>query len=1012
MTAIRHFFTVAIGLIISLQIGAPPTAHGETVILSGGPRESDYLSADDVLKVFVDGAEVPADTSQYANDIPPVRLEVNDGSSLRIQAIDVFGLCRGMSALYLHSSKCDRSIKLFEGRNDGCNNWPAGATFFDQTFTISLAQLSCEPVTFTKTSNIPADSKGVGPGDKITYTLQTLTNDTAKRIRILDSVPTGTVLIPGSLNPPGKRRGIDLSWEFTNSSNANVSFTVQVNDYKKLPKRLSAIKNQGKTIVVTGKKTNRKTARVDIPLIKPCIAAGRISDVIMDFPKRTVVTESRPVSGAEVTLIGSQGTRSLTVTSDKDGKYSVSVDDPGTYTLEVKAKASRYSEGTRSVVPDAVTVKQLREVTFTECSGKPTRTDVAVPRSIVSTAAEAIKNLNDLDASIPGTITDLARSIGFELPFTYNTTNAQAFIDSVISAAPQFPGVFKGSGARDGWNSMIRLNAAMILLHNRFRETVVLSDDIAKGISLIVTVEAIKKLTPKAIARIKEAYPDSSFVAKSDAKTYFFEAIKVGVMAFGVGQVLPWALDQAGLKGAKKARAIEITAKAIRYGFNYLTRQATVGDVIFEVIFNTLRLGILTTFVEADIAGTQERLDEIVNLASTNTYADNTNTVFAYLDRFNGKISNRYLQAHDAASNAFKIVSFIRGFSGVWEKTKRAWVNINGWEQWLRDGLDTFLKPVVTASTWTGYITAFSAVLGTIELNYQDSRGLLTAAFSGVVSDIGTEELQLPPLADETDTDTPETLPLTQTRAAEVVQLRKTLKLIDAAVDRGLTSGYLARRDELLQASRATFAYFEGLRTLGEGAAPQLKSKLFNSFGTFVTAETLAQNLSAMHLVQLELWALGPTPAGKKAVNHVYKELLTALNDAAKKASRIEGALAGAQAPGFFQLTEINQPVEPVKALVPITITIQCKNAGDLPLDASVIELKPGVDTATNAPRMTLVSPATVNLPALAPGQSVDVAWVVKPSAVTVEEVIDYQVIATISNNTSFILDGSVRTIP
>jgi hypothetical protein len=110
-------------------------------ILSGGPSPSEPVCVDDDIQVYLNGAPIFIDDDHFAQCWPPISVGlVNNGDQLRVAAIDSFGVCHGLSPLYLHCPSTGDSQTLdAEGVPGVCDGAPPSDTpFYDKTFTINL----------------------------------------------------------------------------------------------------------------------------------------------------------------------------------------------------------------------------------------------------------------------------------------------------------------------------------------------------------------------------------------------------------------------------------------------------------------------------------------------------------------------------------------------------------------------------------------------------------------------------------------------------------------------------------------------------------------------------------------------------------------------------------------------------------------------------------------------------------------------------------------------------------
>jgi uncharacterized repeat protein (TIGR01451 family) len=254
-------------VIIFSSLGVPENANAIDLILAGDDSGGSF-GADDQADVYVNGSLVFQDTDIYAGNLGPIPFSLDSSGSVRVVATDYFGGCRGISALYVVRPDCGASVKLADADEEGCNGFPAHTVFYDRTFDINLDELSCDS-NFTLSSDIPANTEGLKSGDKITYTLKASAGTaSAKTIRIHDDIPSGTVVVAGTISAGGKKKGEAIVWEEKGVKTLSVSFQVQVNDASKLPKNLTEIKNGASAAINVNGKNSVKHASISLPLLK------------------------------------------------------------------------------------------------------------------------------------------------------------------------------------------------------------------------------------------------------------------------------------------------------------------------------------------------------------------------------------------------------------------------------------------------------------------------------------------------------------------------------------------------------------------------------------------------------------------------------------------------------------------------------------------------------------------------------------------------------------------------
>ncbi len=118
-------------------------------IISGGKNKADQVCVDDMIYIYVNGERVFTDYT-WAGCKGPFTIEAEEGDLIEIDAIDNIGSCRGISPVYIHRADCDSYGIITEGRQDGCQGWPASMEpFFVATYIVDLQWLSCPDVKVT-----------------------------------------------------------------------------------------------------------------------------------------------------------------------------------------------------------------------------------------------------------------------------------------------------------------------------------------------------------------------------------------------------------------------------------------------------------------------------------------------------------------------------------------------------------------------------------------------------------------------------------------------------------------------------------------------------------------------------------------------------------------------------------------------------------------------------------------------------------------------------------------------
>ncbi|MBI2917432.1 MAG: carboxypeptidase regulatory-like domain-containing protein [Chloroflexi bacterium] len=140
------------GRVLSLVDGLPVAAARVTVdagyFLTGGPSFSTPISADDNIQVSLNGQSLFVSTGD-AGPKGPVDFVARAKDQLKVEAVDSKGNCRSLGPVWLVNPVTGKSQQLTAGKNEGCQNFPAGVTFFNETFSIPEDSLDAQQTTTT-----------------------------------------------------------------------------------------------------------------------------------------------------------------------------------------------------------------------------------------------------------------------------------------------------------------------------------------------------------------------------------------------------------------------------------------------------------------------------------------------------------------------------------------------------------------------------------------------------------------------------------------------------------------------------------------------------------------------------------------------------------------------------------------------------------------------------------------------------------------------------------------------
>ena len=842
----------------------------------------------------------------------------------------------------------------------------------------------------------------VQPGQTINYAITATVDQVPAGLAVSIPIPAKTTLIPTSIMSGGKLSGSQIVWHLGAVTKGVVGFAVKVPTAQTVTGVESISASARASATMKDGKSALDTTTVTTRLEKPTHILGYVRDVIVDFPSSTNVNSSRPVAGATVRLLVSGSEVDSTVT-DSGGHYQVDAGQPGTYLLEVKKKADKYvGDG---IAKSSRLISQRRTVTISGSSTAPkTMDNILLPVSLVDEVAASIKALHSIKlpvAGIPGV---------FQAGFVqYDTVELESAVEKIISSVPDFEKIYTGTGARDGYNAMIRLQASLALLKQATDQNVQLSDDLAKTLALLVSVETLK-IMGKNFA----AFKDNGTAQQQMAR--FF---RIGAFANVLPTVIPKILDQfPSLTSQQRATITQITFTILRYASDKYAGKLK-DDLLFEVVFNFVRHGVGYALVQQTVHGIaktelagvtiedgigayQDYLDNAVGLASRKIYSDDTNTTFAAVETEFGKITNQYLQAHDAAVRALSSASVVRAMNGM-VSTRIKWSlgDLSGAAKGeaLKAAFETgWVKAVdkaTTAAAYTAYAMGIGAPLGAMYLRQGEVNGLISSPFSGVVSVPSVSALVgLKAIS----ADGPEAMsePLSAVSAnLYVTKLLAVLKQVSSTVQLKNIRGYRALVPAMENNANAAFTnYFGPLQNGAQAGLPAGAQR--DGVVDFVTQTAVASTQYAFALELLEMWSHFD-PSQLAAQEEVRLQALDALNSAILAvASASSDAIAETPvlstitAPGFLQITGGTLPSTGVKSGQRVNLSFTFKNVGGGPLISGSAVMAP-------ASPLTVVSVAAQLLPSLAAGQAVTLNWIVKTPASTAALVPSYELDAFIN---------------
>jgi hypothetical protein len=881
--------------------------------------------------------------------------------------------------------------------------------------------------------------EGVRREEEIRYRIAASSSETAKQIDLVATIPEGTTLVPGS-ESGARVVGRRLSWRFPDTTSALVEFRVTVD--RDLPKARQKIAATVTGVAKVKKRTLRDAAKASTPVLGITEIAGKVSDIELRDIKgsggRFRLPNGRVVStpglgGAEVRLLQGESEVKSTVT-ENDGRYTLQIDEAGSYTLEFRSLADVYSLSTQSIDSKAryardrfaLFVKEDGSIVLDNHEpeaeqGNRFRLDVSLGVRLMHQVAELTQALADYDYKylfvFPVEI-DLSPLLeGFA---AYDVTQAVTLVDKVtnldfiqISGADaghkaHFLRLYQNGDQHDGWNALIRLSFLLTTMRERLDESIKLGDDMAKTLAVAITAHYVANVLPNLPKNIRRArLPNTPSPALADKLT--LKSKKIGSMAWGIGVGLPLMLDTFGVSGPTKAKIIETVAKATRYGIDAYGFRAgylpddLLEDIAFEVMFVAIRICVLTAHVALYIDQTQSNLDGLTTL-QLGAYGGDTRRALIGLDREGNRITARTRTIHDWWTHAMLGISLVRGADGVTDTLNVAGKlaaspndgKLVGALKSLGRKTRTFVEDkkfsVPKSKDKLGLYgklglyrlnnlisVAVTAIVGTIVdegiLRWGDVALLARLAGTGEDAAPTLQSARLPLVSFDAPMEA--RAPVRAAASASLQALLDRLNELAVTVRRGDTAAY----DRLLPELEAAYdGFFEPIETtygkasFGIAAAgTEQAADLLRFVGSM---EETVQCLS-ITFAQIDAWRALEGPADLGRV------LLPLLKQTAEYATRLDSygaaaqaALVGLTVPGGLRITPAALPdPEAIKAGGEFELRYTVENPGDDTVAAGSALLTPGKG-------IELAGTAEQPLAELAPGASIELVWRVRVPAV------------------------------
>ena len=722
----------------------------------------------------------------------------------------------------------------------------------------------------------------------------------------------------------------------------------------------------------------------------PTLVQGDIYDVVLNYPKRTFPVLNIPLAGATVQLLDDKGALIAADTTDSSGYYELDGHaPPGTYTVEVTKLANVYSSSSNSYAQEAV--KQLRTVTLSGTA--PVVLNLNLPVSIVNEAAADEYTLNNPPAF---------KGLGGLLPNNnhYDTTAVEAHVIDILRKNPPTP--FTGlyavtgttpSGPKDDWNSLIRINVAMETLGERNSNVVAFANDASKAAALYVT-----------LAYFRDAGFSQAVFPKIDPSigSAIANATKISLLAFGVKYIAVPILRDLHLSAAQINAAIEIFAKTVRFGADYLIGSSKE-DLAFEAVFQGLTYFLFNKDVGTFISMTQPSLDTAAIQFEHNAISGDTQSTLEAIDSYDTGLSNLFTCIDSTSKSLLTFSSVIRGFDGLWKE----WTTFTKLSS--RSSVDQFelasdiqktAGPYVRIASTVAVVYAAMMPTAGIEFLIAPTGSVITAAMTGAAAlgppvppmcpdpcnDIvwatlfpkscnpgmssqgppGAMVLQAPaatsmptssPAVPGTATPTPTPLPLPPAVQGYMDELGEIGKILGA----NDIAAYNAETTKLVAANGTLFSYLNPINQRASGALSLLSPAGADDAELLTPQYASAAGAISLLYTALELWTQSPSPATMGVATSSLTDTMSAVMAAGQQAALVQSDLKGITVPGQIVIGGDGVPGELTTPGSVIHVEYTFTNVGDQPAPAGTITLVPGDNVA-------LITAATVSLPPLAPG--------------------------------------------
>lgn len=504
--------------------------------------------------------------------------------------------------------------------------------------------------------------------------------------------------------------------------------------------------------------------------------------------------------------------------------------------------------------------------------------------------------------------------------------------------------------------------------------------------------------------------------------TSALSAVKIGGLAFGINFVIQPLLAKFNVKPADRTKIIELYAKLVRFGIDYFIGKFGE-DLSFEIFFNLLRVDLYHDLLTDFVSNTQPSLDTAAIQFAHDAIRADTATTLAAVEVYDGHLSDFTTEVHDITTTALTDLSVIRGLDGVFAQVQSLLGfggPISGKISAAIGGVLKFLKAPADAATDTAFSVATVAPLIGDVLLADPTGAAITAVMTGaealpplpsaaqsraqapnepgrwisVVAAVATPTATIRPTSTPTPLPTATPIPLAPPVQAYLSELGRISKILAA----GDVASYAAERANLIAANSNLFNYLNPISGRASAALPNLTGSAANDANLLAPQFDTASTDIGLFYMALEVWDVYQDAGSLSLAASFAADVVSAVMAVGQQAALVQSDLKGITVPGQIIITGNGVPAGQTNFGKVIDVEYTFTNVGDRPLPS-------GTATVFANANLTLITSATVTLPALAAGGTFLASWQFQVAGSGPGDLGHYQVVATVTGAQSPSLD-------